>query len=81
LSGQGTCVLCRADAPWYKLGGHKFGRKRVKAPLCGACVAAHPELLPYTCNLTPAEEDVLNRKQQHPWEKRRRICAALLETR
>ena len=76
MMGQGTCVLCRADAPWHKLSGRKYGRKTVRAPLCDACAAAHPGLLPYTCKLTKTEEDALYRREDRPWEKRRRLIAA-----
>lgn len=79
MMGQGTCVLCRADTPWHKLGGRKWGRKTVRAPLCDACAGAHPGLLPYTCNLTSAEERALNKKDDKPWAKRRRLLAAAEE--
>ena len=82
MMGQGICVLCRADAPCWKLDGRKHGRKKVRAPLCDACAEAHPELLPYTCKLTKAEENALKVRDGRPWEKRRRRrIAALLETR
>lgn len=76
MMGQGTCVLCRASAPWWKLAGRKYGRRRIKAPLCRACVDAHPDLLPYTCNLPLVVEEELNKRDDKPWEKRRRLIAA-----